>query len=199
LTASWPGDTALSLNWRVLPGEGVYSLSSLSMSPHLGTHLDAPLHIDPDGRDVAALPLSTFFGPCEVVSLPGHNRVISPMDLPRNWLPAAPRVLFATGSWPLGAVIPTQFASLATELVEILAYGGVEMIGIDTPSVDTADSEDLPTHRACTSQGILIVEGLALDHVEPGVYTLCVAPLRLVGAEASPVRAFLLAETQPRT
>ena len=103
-------------------------------------------------------------------------------------------MLFASGSWELGDRIPPHFATLSPELVEVLAFSGVRLVGIDTPSVDPAEAPDLPSHRACTVHNVLIVEGLALEGVEAGIYTLVVAPLRIHGAEASPVRAFLLPE-----
>lgn len=192
LTDAWPGDMPFGLIWQVPPGAGVAALSHIEMSPHLGTHLDAPLHLDPEGHDVGEVKLESCVGPCELVVLPDHHSPIGLGDLPRNWLPAAPSVLFATASWPLGAPLPTQFGSLSPELVAVLADGGVRLVGIDTPSIDTLEAEELPAHRACAEHGILVIEGLFLEGVIAGLYTLVAAPLRLVGAEASPVRALLL-------
>ena len=68
---------------------------------------------------------------------------------------------------------------------------GVELLGVDTPSVDPADSKELPAHAACLEAGITILEGLVLDGVATGAYELIALPLRLIGFEASPVRAIL--------
>ena len=65
------------------------------------------------------------------------------------------------------------------------------LVGIDTPSVDLFDSRDLPSHRACLACDMAILEGVVLDDVPDGLYELIALPLRLVGFDASPVRAVL--------
>jgi arylformamidase len=191
-TPVWPGDEPFEMRWSLAPGDDVAAVSCLRFSPHLGTHLDAPLHLDARGPDVATVPLSVCFGPCEVVALPGHDRPILRRDLPSRWTPSAPRVLFATGTWPVGAEIPPRFGSVSPDLADALALAGVLLVGIDTPSVDEPEASELPTHGRCLAHAIAILEGLDLTGVAPGRYTLVAAPLRLVGVEASPVRAFLL-------
>src|SRR3982074_1966114 len=85
----------------------------------------------------------------------------------------------------------TDFAALSPELVEALHGHGVRLVGIDTPSVDLFDSKDLPAHRAFLRRDMAILEGLVLKDVPEGVYELIALPLRLVGFDASPVRAVL--------
>jgi arylformamidase len=194
-TAVWPGDEPLSVRWTQPHGVGAAAVSCLRLSPHIGTHLDAPLHLDPSGADVGSLPLGVCVGRCEVVALPGHDRPITREDLPSGWSPSAPRVLFSTGTWPAGAPIPPAFASLSPALVEFLAGADVVLVGLDTPSVDEPSAAWLPAHRSCVAHGMMILEGLDLDRVAPGFFTLVAVPLRLDGAEASPVRAFLVGET----
>lgn len=194
-TAAWPGDVPFSKRWTQAHGTVTAAVSCLQFSPHLGTHLDAPLHLDPHGRDVAGVPLSVCVGPCEVVGLPGHDRPISESDLPAGWKPSTPRVLFATWTWPTDTPIPSTFATLAPYLVNLLARAGVVLVGIDTPSVDEPRAVELPAHRRCVAQSMAILEGLDFTGVIPGTYTLVAAPLRLPHVEASPVRAFLLPAT----
>jgi arylformamidase len=67
----------------------------------------------------------------------------------------------------------------------------VELVGIDTPSVDLFASQDLEAHKACLRHDVAILEGLVLDGVPPGTYELIALPLKLVGYDASPVRAVL--------
>ena len=68
---------------------------------------------------------------------------------------------------------------------------GVVLIGIDTPSVDPFESKDLEAHHAFADHDMAILEGLILDAVQDGEYELIAPPLRLKGADASPVRAVL--------
>ena len=191
----WPGDVPFTCGWTSPPGRDTAAISWIRFSPHIGTHIDAPLHGDPTGRDVAGLALLTCVGRCEVVALPGHDRPIDLEHLPLGWNPSTPRVLFATGSWPAGSPIPKTFASLAPAFVDFLARAGVALVGLDTPSADSPEATDVPAHRRCVERSVLILEGLDLSDVAPGSYTLVAVPLRLVGLEASPVRALLLPAT----
>ena len=65
------------------------------------------------------------------------------------------------------------------------------LIGLDTPSIDPADSVLLPSHRVALQAGISLIENLDLTEVEAGEYELIALPLKLEGVEASPVRAIL--------
>jgi arylformamidase len=80
---------------------------------------------------------------------------------------------------------------LAPELLDALAARGVRLIGIDTPSIDPADSHALPAHQAARRHGLVVLENLLLTAPPPGPYELIALPLRLTTAEASPVRAVL--------
>ena len=188
----WPGDVPFTCGWTAAPGRDAAAVSWIRLSPHVGTHIDAPLHLDPAGRDVSSLPLLTCIGRCEVVALPGHARPIDLVDMPPGWNPSTPRVLFATGSWPVGSPVPEVFASLTPAFVDFLARAGVALVGLDTPSADAFGATEMPAHRRCLDRSVLILEGLDLSDVESGPYTLVAVPLRLVGLEASPVRALLL-------
>jgi arylformamidase len=103
----------------------------------------------------------------------------------------AARLLLATGTFPDPTTFNQDFAALSAELVEFLHARGVRLVGIDTPSVDTFDSRELPTHKAFLRFDMAILEGLALADVPEGLYELIALPLKLVGFDASPVRAVL--------
>jgi kynurenine formamidase len=65
-------------------------------------------------------------------------------------------------------------------------------VGIDTPSIDLFDDKKLLAHTAVARGDLAVLEGLVLDGVAPGAYTLIALPLPIEGADASPVRAVLL-------
>jgi arylformamidase len=101
------------------------------------------------------------------------------------------RLLIATGSYPDPTHFNNDFAALTPELVDHLGASGVRLVGVDTPSVDSADSKDLPTHHRFLANDMAIIEGLVLADVPAGVYELIALPLNLPGFDASPVRAVL--------
>ncbi len=190
-TKVWPGDTPPTR--EVLAdfenGDEV-TLSTLHATVHLGAHVDAPSHYGAGARSIDRQPLDAYLGPCQVVRIevPRATRIL-PRDVTATI--QAPRVLLATGTYPDPAAFNEDFVALSPELVEMLADNGVTLIGIDTPSVDLFDSKNLPAHKACLAHDVAILEGLVLDGVPEGGYELIALPLKLVGFDASPVRAVL--------
>ena len=69
-----------------------------------------------------------------------------------------------------------------------------QLVGIDTPSIDPERDKDLLSHQAVFQNDMAVLEGIVLDSVPDGVYTLIALPLKLRGADASPVRAVLVGE-----
>lgn len=104
----------------------------------------------------------------------------------------AHRVLFKTSSFPNPNQWNSDFISLSAELVDFLAAQGVFLVGIDTPSVDLFEDKVLESHRAIYQHNMAILEGVVLEAVPEGVYTLVALPLKIEQADASPVRAILI-------
>jgi arylformamidase len=188
----WPGDTPYSrkINLAIADGANI-DLSAVQTTVHLGAHTDAPNHYAPDGQGIATRPLDLYYGPCQVVRVSvGRGERIRPSHV---GLPiTAPRVLFATGTFPDPDDWNSDFASLSGELVDWLASQGVRLVGIDTPSIDLQDDKALESHSRVAAHDLAILEGIALEDVSPGSYTLIALPLKLEGADASPVRAVLV-------
>ena len=189
----WPGDVPFTLDVKVSPG---MVLSSFSTTCHVGTHVDAPKHLDPDAGGVESIPLGRLIGPAEVVLLEEGSEVLGVRHLPPAWEPGGDKVLLRTDSHPVGDPIGEDFFALSAGLVHWLADRGVTTVGVDVPSVDPLSSKDLPAHWALVERGMTWIEDLWLGGVEPGSYFLVAAPMPLVGAEAAPVRAFLRSEVQ---
>ncbi len=191
--AVWPGDVPLSreVSAEVGPGSPV-TLSSLRATAHLGSHADAPSHYGAGAPAIDARDLDLYLGPCQVVRVAtGRGACVTP-DAIRSPI-TAPRVLIDTGTHPEPDAFPEDFAALAPELVTWMHQRGVRLVGIDTPSVDPFSSKDLPAHRTFLRHDMAILEGLVLKDVPEGTYELIALPLRLVGFDASPVRAVLRA------
>ncbi|MCC6661517.1 MAG: FAD-dependent monooxygenase [Phycisphaerales bacterium] len=192
--AVWPGDTPLSR--EVLcdldRGDGI-TLSTIRATVHLGAHADGPNHYGRGAPGIGERSLHHYIGRCRVVEARiGRGQRVRPTDLAGGIDPITePRVLLRTGTFPDPESWNEDFAGLSVELIEALSARGVITIGIDTPSVDLFSSKDLPAHRAILAGDIAIIEGLVLSAVEPGIYELAALPLRLMGFDASPVRAVL--------
>lgn len=192
-TAVWPGDTPVSRRVLMDLARGdTVTLSTLTATVHLGAHADGPNHYGAAGRSVGEQPLDHYIGPCHVLAAATpRGRRVSPADVAGLDGVRHTRVLIKTGTFAGNENWNSDFAGLSVELVDALAARGVRTIGIDTPSVDLQDSKDLPAHRAILRHDIAILEGLDLAAVTPGEYELLSAPLRLMGFDASPVRAVL--------
>ena len=170
------------------------NVGSFCTSTHAGTHADAPRHFIPEGSTIDELDLSAFVGPAQVVDV-DEAPTIRPQDVPKV---QAPRILLKTpASQQPDSAWSDHFPVLAPETVSYLANQSVVLIGVDTPSVDPPESKELPAHHALSDAGIVNLENLRLDGVNPGVYRLMALPLKLTGADASPVRAVLQPPADP--
>jgi arylformamidase len=166
-------------------------LSSIRTTVHVGAHADAPSHFAAAGAPIHERPLDLYYGPCQVIHADvGRGARILPGDLANEV--TEPRVLLRTGTFPDPHEFTTDFAALAPELVDFLAEKGVRLVGIDTPSMDLFDDGELLAHQAILRHDMANLECLWLADVEPGRYVLIALPLRLEGADASPVRAALI-------
>lgn len=188
--AVFPGDTAYVQRPHFTIGPGCpVNVHAITLSPHTGAHADAPLHYAADGAAAGALALEPYLGPCRVVHCLGCGPLVTPEDI-RHALGGLPaRVLVrtrarATQSWD-------HFSAYAPETLALLASLGVRLVGIDTPSVDPGDSGALPAHRQLLQHDMRVLENLVLDEVPEGDYELIALPLKLMLADASPVRAIL--------
>lgn len=187
----FPGDRAYSQEWTAtLDADCPVNLSAITMSPHIGAHADAPLHYGTGGLPIGGVALEPYLGPCRVIHVLGRRGLVEPRHLAHAADGLPPRVLVRTC-----VQAPTQwstdFASFAPETIDWLAQSGVMLIGIDSQSVDPAESRSLPSHGRLLRHDMRVLENLVLDDVDAGDYELIALPLKLVEADASPVRAVL--------
>ena len=189
--AVWPGDTPFAQTFNAEMSAGAnLTLSDVRTTLHVGAHTDAASHYVAGGEDIASRSLDYYLGPCSVVHVAvGHERIL-PRHIAAKRIDT-PRVLFRTGTFPDPRNWNNDFASLSPELVDVLHDRGIILIGIDTPSVDPFDSKALEAHHALARYAMANLEGLVLDKVAEGDYELIALPLRIVGGDASPVRAVL--------
>lgn len=190
-TAVWPGDTPLTREVLVDISQGSHmDLSTVRSTVHIGAHADAPRHFHRDGVSIDAVDLSVYIGPCVVVTVQA-GALIQVTHCQKPIDNGAKRILFRTLSYPDICTFNEDFTAISPEAMEFMGRSGVKLVGIDTPSVDPFHSKDLATHQILHKYKIANVEGLVLDHVSDGDYEFIGLPLRLVGFDASPMRAVL--------
>jgi arylformamidase len=195
-TPPWPGDVPFSCGWtcRREQGESV-NLGVITSSPHVGTHADAPMHVESDWKPSESLPVGVFVGECVVIALPDGHAVSEDISvlLLESLLGSKPpaRVLLRTGRSVAHVAFPADWPSLSLDGARWLLEHGVRLFGSDAPSADRRESKTLPVHHALFAGGCFLLENLALDHVALGRYELLAQPLAVHGADAAPVRALL--------
>jgi arylformamidase len=188
----FPGDTPYRQEWAatIAPGCPV-NVSSLTLSPHVGAHADAPLHYDPQGTAVGALDLDPYLGPCRVIHAIARGPLVTWEHIAHAARGLPPRVLVRTYERAPVEHWDPQLAAFAPDTIERLADAGVRLVGIDTASIDPAESKALDSHQVIRRRGLRVLENLVLDAVPEGDYELIALPLKLMTADASPVRAIL--------
>lgn len=198
--AVWPGDRTFTFELlsRRQNGNGT-NVGGISMSLHNGTHADAFYHYDNDGLTIDQLDPSIFIGPCVVIDVRGRHPIgVASIEngLGRLGvsLRAFPRVLLKTDYWQNDTTFPEGFPSIDPAVADYLGAQGVVLIGMDVPSVDAMGTPGLPAHMACGRNKLTILESLQLRDVAPGTYELIALPLKIAGADGSPIRAVLREE-----
>ena len=177
----YPGDPKPSYRFvRSIDGESRCNLSQLTLGAHSATHIDAPLHYDEEGADIGSMKLSHFCGKCTVVTIDG---ILTGEDMERL-LPHCHKRLIFHGSGK---------AYLSVSAARVIADSGLLLVGTDALSIAPPFDECMP-HLELARANVAVLEGLYLESVEDGDYTLAAFPLKMKGPEASPCRAVLMRE-----
>ena len=192
--ATWPGDAPYRLNQILSIEDGSsVNLTTIEMSAHTGTHVDAPRHFLVDGQPLDQIDLRPFWGLAQVVTVRHKaDGALTVADFADCDLTLASRLLVHSDASHLDPQqFPKQFVYPAPELGEFLSAQGVILYGSDAPSMDHEESKSLLGHKGLHANGISILEGLDLSDVPDGIYDLSALPLPLVNGDGSPVRAVL--------
>ncbi len=189
-TARWVTATPFELLERRRMQRGDHNnSSSVNMSVHSGTHMDAPFHFVPEGAAIDQLPLERFIGPALVHEV-GAGRYITAEHV--SQIPPGERILFKTRNSELlrRAEYDPDFTAFSVEAAEGLVAKGYKLVGLDYLSVAHAD-EQVPVHRAFLDHGLALLEGVDLTDIRPGSYELICFPVCIAGADGAPCRAVL--------
>lgn len=188
----FPGDTPYSQVWSATIGPGCpVNVSQITTSPHAGAHADAPLHYASGAPAIGAVDLAPYLGLCRVIHAIAVGPLVRPEHLAHAQAGLPPRVLVRTCTRAVVDRWVDDFSAFAPETLQWLADRGVRLVGIDTASVDPASSKTLDAHQVLLRRDLRVLENLVLDDVPEGDYELIALPLKLMEADASPVRAVL--------
>lgn len=195
----WPGDTTVELYRKEKIEEGgMCNNSNISMGVHTGTHVDSPYHFINDGFKVDQIPLDTIVGPVVVAEVPDSVDLIDAKAVKSLSLTnGVKRVLFKTRNSKIWSssheVFHEDFVGVSADGAQVLVDLGIKLVGIDYLSMAPFTASK-PTHDIMLGAGMVLIEGLDLSKVAPGMYTLMCLPLKLKDTDGSPARVILLEE-----
>jgi arylformamidase len=190
---TYPNNTPFSLEpiKRLAHGDSS-NVSTLHMSAHSGTHVDAPRHFFDNGPGVEALALDILMGRVRVIQVTSRTG-ISAEDFAKEDLSEDVRILIKTRNSQLWgtAEFRTDYVGVTESGARHLVAHGIKLVGVDYLSVEQFKTPGAPAHHVLLGAGTIVIEGLNLRDVEPGIYDLYCLPLRVVGSDGAPARVVL--------
>ncbi|MCD6326044.1 cyclase family protein [bacterium] len=193
-TVTYPGDPAVQLEMigdPADPNEAI--IHRVQMGSHSGTHIDAPFHTTREGDRLQNIELERLIGNCSVVDCTDCSKSIDAEVLAKKKIESKERVLLKTlnSETITRPTFDRDFVHLTPDGAAFIARLGARLVGIDYLSIGQPGPLGMRTHKALFEHGILVLEGLNLSRVDPGVYELICLPLKLDAPDGAPVRAVL--------
>ncbi len=192
-TPTYPGNTPFQVEAikRLAKGDSS-NVSTLHLSAHAGTHVDAPRHFFDDGMGADHLPLEMLCGRTRLIELT-TRKGITAEDLAGFDLTEDVRVLIKTHNSKLwgSPVFHNDYIGVTESAARLLVERGVKLLGVDYVSVEEFRKPGAPAHRTLLGAGTIVIEGLNLRDVDPGTYEMFCLPLAVVGADGAPARVVL--------
>ena len=204
-TPPFPGDAPVEITVQMsipvdlAPGTpGYLNTSVVRASLHTGTHMDAFFHFYHGRLTIDRIPLAQCMGPALLLDL-SHKRAkeeITEDDLApcQELISRTPKVILNTGwaqNWGK-ALYFTDYPALTGNAARFLVECGVELIGVDTPSVDYSPND---AHFVLLGNDVLIVENMTnLDQVGHSLFDFTALPLNITGRDGSPARAIAVVD-----
>lgn len=192
----WPDSPGFELQpLQTREEDGPARVSRLACDVHTGTHIDAPFHFVPDGSTIEKLPIEATVGRAVVARISDAVTTITVSALDELDIPeSTTRLLFRTNNSSFwndhGSVFQAEYTALSPGAATWIVEHGIRCVGVDYLSVQ--HYEDGPeTHEILLRGGVVIIEGLDLSDVAPGIYELLCLPVKIAGSEGAPARAAL--------
>lgn len=196
----YPGDEPPRVELIRQHSSDGYQVTRITMNSHTGTHVDTPAHFFENQADVVTTPVNHFVGKGHVINLRGKNfSKKSLSDFFDGFFHTKSNVLYTTDflliytGWDQYWNEPAyylNFPVIPTSVIKYLTSFSIKGIGLDTPSLDSADSKEFENHRLWLGSGKVIIENLTnLDQLIDKQFIFVALPLKISHGDGSPVRA----------
>ncbi len=174
------------------------NVTELSLPCHAGTHVDAPIHIVPNGKSIEELPLDAFVGPGAVIAVKKKGgEEVTAADLEKSGVAVSRGdILMLCTGWDEKFESPDYnlHPYLSVDAAKWMVEKGVKLFGIDCITVDLPTplrqkGFDFPVHRILLGNGVLIAENVAnLGRIVGRKTRILALPLRVKGSDAGHAR-----------
>jgi arylformamidase len=175
-----------------------YNVTGISMSSHTGTHIDCPAHFFQNGKTLDDISLEILIGPVKVINVQNcksiSRKILEKIDFGRN-----ERILFKTDHSMLRdrySRFRSNYVHMEVDACGYLVQRGIKLVGIDTFSVDSFETQDYMCHKVLLGAGVVIIEMVDLKDVEPGDYSMVCLPLKILKGDGAPARVILQSNSQ---
>ncbi|GAL86870.1 cyclase [Sporocytophaga myxococcoides] len=189
----WPGEPEVSIcKLFDMNKGGPANVTTLSMSAHTGTHIDAPLHYIKNGKDISSFPLDLMTGSARIIEIK-HDRFIPIEEVKQHDINPDERVLFKTknscSDWAKQE-FKRDYIYLSSEAANYLKEKKVSVVGVDYISIGGKDNGKI-VHEILLGNEIWVIEGLYLNGIKPGLYEMICMPLKIKDSDGAPARVIV--------
>ena len=188
------------LKWSTLK-EDKYNLELLFLSSHTGTHLDAPYHFTENGAKIHQIPVTRLIGKTLLIKIKKlKDQEITKKDLlefeqKHGKIKENSSIIFFTG-WQKNSKKKFFFTNnpgLSKSASNYLVSKKINLVGIDSPSIDLGKNPSYSIHKILSDNNILIVENLInLEKIPDLYFDFIFLPLKIKNATGSPIRAIAI-------
>lgn len=196
---TWPDDVKPKITTKTYKARDNVTTSTIFLSSHNGTHVDAPKHFYKSGKTIDEIDPKKLVGKCKVIDLTRFFKAGGPAEI--GWahfgtykIRKGDKLLIKTGSYKFLSEkkFNKSYISISNDAAKHMIKKQIDLIGIDYLGIEKKSNPGHPVHRTLLQGDIVILEGLDLKNIVEGEYTLVCAPLKLDGADGSPARVFLI-------
>ena len=193
-TSVYPGDPTLSVeSICCVGGDSCFGLAKITMSNHMGTHIDFPAHVISNGKTSSDYTLNDLSGNGIIIEVSSGRSSVTTADINVEKISRNSIVFFKTKNSEVKKTgeLSSSYVYIEPDAAKILVELGVKIVGIDYISVDSLENETLPTHNMLLSNDVLIVENLELKGIDPGKCNIQIAPLNIPNMDGLPARVII--------